>query len=404
MSVHNLRSKEKLDYVSLHNGLVDAEGETAATGSTDLPSTLPTTPPPVSALFVESGLEDTSEAEFLAEFQRLTARKQLLEDREKIDARREQLDALRKSVDELESRSRSRSASRARVPQAAAITVVNSGVVKPGVVNTVFPGAKQSSLPFQQSDINLNELRDLSALGAQVDAELVRAGVKDFVEPFPSQHQTFQQGKSLVKQSCVSGKEARVRDSVIKPVTWPHTVLKYSYLSNDITYNKLDFPLLVAGELRILQDRSLTETERFGRMHLLESVAYHTKDYTWGATKSFHETVLVEVERGVRSWDSEDYRDVETGTLFRHPIVIAAAPTTTSRNDYPRQDYSFKRPATRRFFCMNFNKGDCHHLGAHEGTIGRATQSLEHFCSACYRTEHIIRLHPEIKCTYKNKQ
>ena len=69
MSVHNLRNKEKRDYASLHNGLSEADESSVTTG--DLPSTSTTTPPPVSSLFVEPGPEDTSEADFLAEFERL---------------------------------------------------------------------------------------------------------------------------------------------------------------------------------------------------------------------------------------------------------------------------------------------------------------------------------------------
>ena len=390
MSQRNLRSQDKPDYVSMHNGL--CSGEEGASQTTPPPA------PPVSSLFNEPR-PGSPKNDIAAEVDQLTARKLLLEEAERQEVIEDKRDELRRQVEALESRSKSRSAkraaSRAREQHSA------SSVVKPAANRVVVNQPQPQPFPLERStcDINLRDLRDLSALSSQVDAELTRAGVRDYVEPAQLPQQTLQGKNQFKSTNSVSGKEARVRDSIIHALTWPHTALTFSYISKNIDYNKLDFPLLVAGELSIIRNRNISDSERWGRMQLLERTAYHSKDYTWGATLSFHEAVLVEIERGVRSWESSDYRDIETGTLFRHPITSQP----TARSDYTRPDTTFKKPTARRFFCLNYNKGECHHQNAHDGIVGRANQLVEHFCAACFRTEHIIRLHPEISCTYKHK-
>lgn len=255
---------------------------------------------------------------------------------------------------------------------------------------------------FTADSVNLGDLRGLSALSAQVEAELYRAGVGDLREEVQETFPTRPGKKSL---NCISGRDAKIRDSIASPIVWPHTVLKFAYVSGDVTYQKLDFPLLVAGELKVWGSSSTSTEERLGRRDLLEKVAYYCKDYTWPSILRFHEAALIEVERGERKWADKDYRDLESGILYGFRLQQQQQRSDIVRNYAPRSDSGNLRQE-RRYFCLAYNRGECAHAGSHDGIIGRVKQEVEHFCSSCFRNERLIKLHPETKCTNKriNKQ
>jgi len=174
----------------------------------------------------------------------------------------------------------------------------------------------------QKNNITVKELRGLAELSNDAEAQLARYGldyandraatVQQYNQNNGKNGSIFQSGQlnPETNKTIVSGREIRVKDTVVRQLKWPHTRLDYTFSATEPTYNKLDPALLVAGELSIFLE--VPDEERIARTKLLRRLIYFSKDYTWQATRSFHETVLIEIERGQREWIDRDYRDIES--------------------------------------------------------------------------------------------
>ena len=189
---------------------------------------------------------------------------------------------------------------------------------------------------------------------------------------------------------------------MIAPIVWPHTVLGYSYTATEVPYGSLDISLLAAGEISIII--TAPQQEQLGRLHLLRRLFYHNKDYQWSACRNWHQAVLLEVERGIRFWNNTDYRDLEAGILYRHPLSSSSSSSSSSTSSHRSSSRasSFQQ-SNRRYFCLDFNRDNCHHAGSHDAKIGSVTQNVEHFCAACWRKDHEAREHRETAsaCPYR---
>ena len=392
MSEHNLRVQSRPDYVALDGGATSDSAVEQAECSAGF-----TTPSHANVPSAKNSELDPSDLDL--RIIQLQARKDLLVAEEKQAERLRIADELQREVDELVVRSEARvAAAQARGRSVAPPSVIAQPAIAP-------QGKRPVPVNYSASAINLRELRGFVDLNEKVDAELWRVGLGEEQlprEPQPLFAESTQTGKKL---STASGRDARLRDNVVHPIIWPHAALQYTFMASDITYNKLDFSLLVAGEASIIKAESTRVEEKLGRLNLLEKTAYHTKDYTWQACRSFHETALLEVERGVRTWRSKDYRDLEAGILYRHPLVQPGLQqrydSTRQQDNNVRQIDNSRRQQSRRYFCLSFNKGECKHAGSHDGLLGRGNQYLEHFCSSCYRVDRSVKLHPEINCTQR---
>ena len=276
--------------------------------------------------------------------------------------------------------------------------------------NTQLPPPPETQTTTQKSNnITVRELRTLSNLSSQADDQLARYGL-DYTEATAEQRNPqYNNGKEqTVKQFPVgpsserigllatgiapsttnisSGRDIRVKDSVVRQLHWPHTRLNYTFYNSGIPYNKLEPAILVAGELGVLL--IVPEEERIARNKLLQRLMYFSQDYTWPATRAFHETVLSEIERGTREWSNDDYRDIESAVLYRNPII-------TTYYNKPTNNSQATRQQTRRFFCLDYNRTRCTHAGEHNAMVGSTMQTVEHFCSTCWRRGRNVNEHPE---------
>jgi len=261
--------------------------------------------------------------------------------------------------------------------------------------------------------ITIRELRGLTQLSNDAEAQLSRYGIDYEAATTTERHNVptnntpmnnsangknnnnisvntsvLAKNTEYPRQGVISGREIRPRDIVLHQLHWPHTFLDYSFASSDVTYSRLDPALLAAGELTIILDAEPVEKE--ARTKLLRKVLYYSRRYTWQATKSFHETVLSEIERGHRSWADKDFRDIESAVLFGNPLT--SQPTAQASN-YTRN--SQQRQTNRRFFCLDYNRSKCQQTGPHEAQVGALTQTVEHMCSSCWRRSRTVSAHPE---------
>ena len=392
------RTKKKHDYAALSRGLISTAAASQQDDEyIDLPSSDTGSP-----LTTESGVSESKKPSVDpdSEIKHLEAIKAGLEASKKDRERAQKRERLVKDIEKL------RIAEQFAGQQSAPNVFANNFQLP---VQPSFPG--QPSFPVQPSfpgheDVSVKDLRNITRLNNDAEAHLARYGVGyEGQDPFsssqPFSFKPYQfNGKGPInsfssKNNFSSGRDSRARDCVVTPVIWPQTKLTYSYTSTDLTYQKLDLPLLGAGEIAVILASG--PSEHRGRLKLLQRVLYHAKDYTWNACRNFHESILLEIERGERSWDSSDYRDIEAGVLFRHPL------TTTSYSTKSTGYNNSQRPNNRRFFCLEWNRDTCHHAGTHSATVGTQVQRVEHFCAKCWRRERISREHRESSSSCPHK-
>jgi len=385
------RNRRKIDYAAIDKGLQcvsEGDGDERPESGSEPNASLTTSPRAASSISSRSSRNDGSEID--RDIERLRAEKQQLESVKQLQKVRIR-QRLRHEVEAMKSASNidEDAADSPAVPYAAQRRPQNRNDALPG--NAV------------KGDITIKELRNFSKLADDVDAQLTRYGLnyEDDDNDAPLNAQTprvsANHGKNDAfqypnKNNVVSGRDARIRDSVNKTLVWPHTKLEYMYGATDIIYGNLDPALLVAGELSVIL--SSQRDGAIGRLKLLRRLMYHSKQYTWPAARNFHEAVLLEVERGVRDWSNLDYRDIEATTLFQNP----QQPRTNNYKGSSSTSYQQAQPmrAPRRYFCIEYNKGRCHQQSHHEAQIGATQQTVENFCATCWRRSRQVREHPEI--------
>ena len=81
------------------------------------------------------------------------------------------------------------------------------------------------------------------------------------------------------KKGKKSGIKAKASDSVRKQQRYPQAHLRYEFVSSNLSFDKLDLNLFVAGELEIISDQKTREVERMGRLNLLKKIMYLSMSY-----------------------------------------------------------------------------------------------------------------------------
>ena len=76
--------------------------------------------------------------------------------------------------------------------------------------------------------------------------------------------------KKKKKHKLKSGITAKASDRVKHPQKWTQAHLQYEHISKQIQFKDLDFKLFIAGELEIISEDGLPESERIGRTKLLK--------------------------------------------------------------------------------------------------------------------------------------
>ena len=100
------------------------------------------------------------------------------------------------------------------------------------------------------------------------------------------------------KKGKKSGIKAKASDSVRKQQRYPQAHLRYEFVSSNLSFDKLDLNLFVAGELEIISDKKTREVERMGRLNLLKKIMYLSTSYEFTVLKSLNAACLREIELG----------------------------------------------------------------------------------------------------------
>jgi hypothetical protein len=209
-----------------------------------------------------------------------------------------------------------------------------------------------------------------------------------------------------------------VENHIVKPILWPHAVIDPRFVTNLPNYDDLDYPLLVAGELAIALNPKTPQAEAKNRLNLLRLLSYCHKLCAWNTVKQFHSSALTEIERGTRQWSDDQYSEITTGVLLVSANAGQAAQAVSGnssvfsslnsqpqgqsqgfgrgrRGQGPRKQFQQHRPAYK-FFCREFNRGNCSHNNAHRALVGAREQWVEHICATCWLNFGEAAPHAEI--------
>lgn len=197
-----------------------------------------------------------------------------------------------------------------------------------------------------------------------------------------------------------SGIAQRASDRVESPQLWPHVALMGEFITQNVTFQDLDFRLFVAGELEIVTSAQISDTQRAGRLHLIKQLAYLHGGYSWEVLRSVYAAILSRIEVNNLSWsqwNSEFVHQIQWALVRQQMDSRAGKAAGKSNVSKSRADNE------EILFCRDYNRASCSkgdsHAGAHKGR--RVT--LLHICAKCWLTDRVRRAHPEkdTQCPFK---
>lgn len=195
--------------------------------------------------------------------------------------------------------------------------------------------------------------------------------------------------KKKKKKSKKSGMAKRASDKVKNPQIWPHSKLQYEFVSENISFKKLDFNMFIAGELEILTSK-ISKTEYKGRIRLLKKIVYYSKLYDWKCLLKFYAAWLRRIETGLNSW-GDDSSQIETAMLSGHATV-------------KRSDKGYLPKSEQVWWCSDFNRDKCTFgSSTHQKSVKGHLRQVKHICGTCWRNDKKQLQHPETSaaCPYK---
>lgn len=195
--------------------------------------------------------------------------------------------------------------------------------------------------------------------------------------------------KKKNKKSKKSGIAKKASDKVKFPQVWPHLRLQYEFVSENISFKKLDLKNFVAGELEILTSR-LTKVEYKGRISFLKKIVYYSNIYEWKRLLQFYAAWLRRIEMGLNSW-ADDPSQIETAMLTGQVMQKSTDKNSKSKSD-------------RIWWCYDFNHDKCSiSSNTHQKTVKGRQRLVKHICSTCWQNDKKQLQHPETSsaCPYK---
>ena len=191
------------------------------------------------------------------------------------------------------------------------------------------------------------------------------------------------------KKSKKSGMSRRASDKVKYPQVWPHTVLQYEFVSDHVSFKKLDIKMFFSGEFEILTSK-ISNKEFRGRLKFLKKIAYYANIYDWSQLLHFYAAWLRRIEMGLNSW-SDDPSQIENAML-------------TNKKPRSKQDRGYLSQSDQTWWCPDFNNNKCSfQTFSHQKTILGHPRLVKHICGTCWKREKKQLRHPECStaCPYK---
>ena len=201
--------------------------------------------------------------------------------------------------------------------------------------------------------------------------------------------------KKKKNKKIKSGIRAKASDKVHFPQKYPQAYLKYEFACSNISFEKLDFNLFVAGELEIIGTCSskAKEVERTGRLNLLKKIMYLSTSYDFKTLKSYYAACLNEIEIGLKTW-KDDFQQIESAILSKH-IPKQSSQSSKKFPNKGKDDSEKKAAGEKVWFCALYNRNKCPHKTSHTERRQGRFLFAHHICATCWQKDEKKLDHPE---------
>ncbi|WAR27316.1 hypothetical protein MAR_013020, partial [Mya arenaria] len=160
----------------------------------------------------------------------------------------------------------------------------------------------------------------------------------------------------VISDSSFSDDSAKIKHTQ----SYPHSQLRYEFVTQNIGFEDLTFNLFVAGELEIISNPTTSAKEKTGRLSLLKRIMYLNAHFTFQNLKAFYAAVLREIELGEKNW-GDDFHYLET-CILNKPYPSSDKPGQGSNPRVKSWKFSDstvadeERSASNVWFCTFFKK------------------------------------------------
>ena len=235
-------------------------------------------------------------------------------------------------------------------------------------------------------NFSLGDLRKMTHLREEVEEELAplasMVGVDRTVgdEQHNAGEWRFDHfGRTIPHATAMKTKDRQFTNS-------PEHYIASFYTSNELKYDDLTLEQFLQGYTLLLQNPSLSVTERNGRLQLLHDIFVKLPQYKWQVVRSYHAAVIRLVESHRRSWlDSfavvkEVFFDFSPDKLKSQPVARnkGSAATNSSNNNIS--------------VCTAFNE---------TGSCSFDPCKYRHICNYCFTYRNRFNAHSELHCKQK---
>ena len=193
------------------------------------------------------------------------------------------------------------------------------------------------------------------------------------------------------KQHKKSGMLDKATANIRHKEIWPQKNLLEDWADEEIEFKHILFEHMVAGELRTIEI-STEPAQILGRIRLLRKMAYaKLRGYEWPIIRKMYAAIVRSIESGENTWET-NFDRYET-ILYRRP------PTRREDRSNPSQNTQQNNQSNKKWFCRDWNKGNCTKTAPHKAWFGTGTNAVSrtvlHMCATCYMKDKTQKDHPE---------
>lgn len=202
--------------------------------------------------------------------------------------------------------------------------------------------------------------------------------------------------KRKKKHKLKSGITAKASDRVRHPQKWPQAHLQYEHVSKQVQFKDLDFKLFIAGELEIISEDGLPESERIGRTKLLKKIIYFSNTYAFEGLKEFYAAWVREIEMGLKTW-MDSTHELESAILGKHvkPHKYFGSKTSFKKDTHPSSKSNPSSDEEKIWFCSLYQKNKCSNRANHMVVYKGKMRMAMHICATCWLKDKQKLEHPE---------
>ena len=134
----------------------------------------------------------------------------------------------------------------------------------------------------------------------------------------------------------------------------------------------------------------MSETERKGRLDLLQKIIYFSNTYEFNGLKAYYAAWLREIELGKKNW-SDDPQQIETAILSKYLLK------NKGFSGFSKKDTSSKTDSNddKTWFCSDYQRNKCKHKSGHLRVHNGKQKLASHICATRWLKDKKKLEHPE---------